>query len=120
MSPFRISVCAIVAALLPLAAAEASDATVAVVQARMAADAADEHLVDARRALWVRLTPAQKSAFAQRERAWLNGGRAEDQQRCVDAAIAPTSLVVEQCRLKVAEQHRAGLSLPVVQASARR
>jgi len=120
MSPIRTSVLAIAASLLPLAAIQANDATVAVVQTRMAADAADEQLVDARRALWVRLTPAQKATFAQRERAWLNGGRAEDQQRCVDAAISPTSLAVEQCRLKVAEHHRAALSVPVVQASAGR
>jgi hypothetical protein len=120
MAPIRAVILALAASSMPYFAAHANDSSAAAANARIAADAADEQLVALRRALWVRLSPAQKSAFAARERAWLNAGRAEEQQRCVSAAPAPTPLVVEQCRLAVAERHRGALAAPIVQASASR
>jgi hypothetical protein len=104
---------------LPYAVA-AHDAGFAAASTRAAADAADEQLVQLRRAVWSSLDPAQRTAFAQRERAWLNGGRDADQRHCVNRASEPTTLVVEQCRLSVAQQHKATLASPAVQARAGR
>ena len=64
----------------PLGTAYAQDADSAVARARAAADAAHEQLVDRYRAVWSRLTSAQKAEFGSRERAWLNGGRAEQER----------------------------------------
>jgi hypothetical protein len=119
MAPIRALAFTLVASI-PYAATHAADSSPAVISARVAADAADDQLVELRRALWSRLSPAQKTTFAERERAWLNGGRTDEQQRCVDAAPVPTQLVVQQCRLAVAERHRGTLSTPIVQASANR
>lgn len=120
MASLRALALALVASAAPYGASHATDPGLAIAHTRAAADVADEQLVELRRALWSRLNPAQKSAFAARERAWLNGGRADEQQRCVAAAPAPTPLVVEQCRLAVAERHRGALATPIVQASASR
>ena len=61
------------AAAAPLAHAQpAADADRSVDIARTAADTAEERLVDLRRAVWSRLDQAQRAAFAERERAWLN------------------------------------------------
>jgi hypothetical protein len=120
MALSRALVLALVVSSLPCPPARAVETSPATAQARLAADAAAEQLVELRRALWLRLTPVQKTAFADRERAWLNGGRTEEEQRCVDTAPTPSPLVVQQCRLAVAERHRALLSAPIVQANAGR
>jgi hypothetical protein len=78
MTPIRAFILALAASSVPYFSAQAIDSSPAAANARIAADAADEQLVDLRRALWARLSPAQKSAFAARERAWLTG-RAEEQ-----------------------------------------
>jgi hypothetical protein len=97
--------------LAPIGAAIAQDADPAVAQARLAADEAHEQLVDRYRAIWVRLSRSQKSEFSARERAWLNGGRAEQEQRCVASlSAASVALAVQTCRLAVTEHHIAMLS----------
>jgi len=120
MALLRAFVLALVASSIPYLPARAVETSLAAEQARRAADAAAEQLVELRRAVWLRLTPAQKAAFAARERAWLNGGRMDEEQRCADAAPTQSPLVVQQCRLAVAERHRVKLSAPIVQASASR
>jgi uncharacterized protein YecT (DUF1311 family) len=97
--------------LAPIRAAIAQDADPAVAQARLAADEAHEQLVDRYRAIWVRLSPSQKSEFSARERAWLNGGRAEQERRCVASLSAASgALALQTCRLAVTEHRIAMLS----------
>jgi hypothetical protein len=104
----------------PLGATCAQDADSAVARARAAADAAHEQLVDRYRAVWSRLSPAQKSEFGSRERAWLNGGRAEQERHCVDTQPATSAaLATQACRLAVTEQRLATLPATVIHASAR-
>jgi hypothetical protein len=99
----------------PLAHAQpAADADRSADIARTAADTAEERLVDLRRAIWSRLDQAQRAAFAERERTWLNAGRAEEQKQC--QGLAPTPLVVQQCRLLVAER-RLSVLAPDLRAS---
>jgi hypothetical protein len=101
-------------------AAHATDPGAAVAAVRAAADAADNQLVDQRRAVWVRLDATQKASFARTERAWLNGGRMEEEGKCLASVPAPTPLAEQTCRLRVTEQHLAVLTAPIVQASAER
>jgi hypothetical protein len=104
----------------PWGIACAQDADPAVARTRAAADVAHEQLVDRYRAVWSGLSPAQKAEFGSRERAWLNGGRAELERRCVETQPAATiALATQVCRLAVTEQHLATLSATVIQASAR-
>jgi hypothetical protein len=106
------------AAAAPSAYAQpAADTDRSVDIARTAADAAEERLVDLRRAVWSRLDQAQRAAFAERKRAWLNAGRAEEQKQC--QGLAPTPLVVQQCRLLVAER-RSSVLAPDLRASVTR
>ena len=98
--------------------AHAVDPNAAVAEVRAAADAADEQLVDLRRAVWTRLDTTQKSGFARAERAWLSNGRAEEEQKCLANALAPTPLAEQACRLQVTERRLAALSSPIVQARA--
>ena len=106
------------AAAAPLAHAQpAADADRSADIARTAADTAEERLVDLRRVVWSRLDQVQRAAFAERERAWLNAGRAEEQKQC--QGLAPTPLVVQQCRLLVAER-RLSVLAPDLRASTTR
>ena len=106
--------------MAPLGMACAVDVDPAVARTRAAADAAHEQLVDRYRAVWSRLSPAQKAEFGSRERAWLNGGRAEQERRCVETQpAATTALATQACRLAVTEQRLATLPATVIQASAR-
>lgn len=100
----------------PWQVAMAVDADAATAQARAAADAAHEALVDRYRTLWASLGKQQKAVFAQRERTWLNEGRSEEEQRCLaqSGAHAP-ALAAQLCRLKVTEQRLA--ALPHAQAT---
>jgi hypothetical protein len=101
-------------------AAHATDTGATVASVRAAADAADNQLVDQRRAVWSGLDAAQKASFARTERAWLNDGRAAEEARCLAGAPAPSPLVEQSCRLQVTERHLALLTAPIVQASAER
>ena len=101
-------------------AAQASDPGAAVAAVRAAANAADNRLVDQRRAVWSRLDAAQKTSFARTERAWLTGGRSEEDGKCLANLPAPTPLAEQTCRLQVTEHHLALLTAPIVQASAER
>ncbi len=109
---------ALVLSISAFGAAHAADPSAAVAELRAAADAADEQLVDQRRAVWMRLNVAQKSSFAQAERTWLNNGRAEEEQKCLAGVLAPTPLAEQACRLQVTERRLAALSAPIVQAHA--
>lgn len=101
---------------VPLQAVFAADPDAATAQARAAADAAHEVLVDRYRTLWASLGKQQKAAFAQRERAWLNEGRAEEERACAARPSAHSAALAEQlCRLKVTEQKLA--SLPATRAT---
>jgi uncharacterized protein YecT (DUF1311 family) len=105
---------------VPLGMAYAQDADPAVARTRAAADAAHEQLVDRYRAVWSRLSPAQKAEFGSRERAWLNGGRAEQERLCVESQPAASiALATQACRLAVTERRLATLPATVIQASAR-
>lgn len=119
MSPLnslRTLALAAVMTAMPLHAAIAADADAATAQARAAADAAHEALVDRYRTLWASLGKQQKAIFAQRERAWLNEGRSEEEQRCVEQPSAHSAALAAQlCRLKVTERRLA--ALPIVQVS---
>lgn len=101
-------------------AAQASDSGAALAAVRAAADAADNQLVDQRLAVWARLNATQKASFARAERAWLNGGRTEEEGKCLAIVPAPTPLAEQTCRLQVNERHLAILTAPIVQASAER
>ncbi len=101
-------------------AAQTTDPGAVVAAVRAAADAADEQLVDQRLAVWARLDAAQKASFARAERAWLNGGRTEEEGKCLASVPAPTPLAEQTCRLQVNERHLAILTAPIVQASAER
>ena len=120
MNTSRLLAAAIVFAATTVGAAQATDSGAAVAAARAAADAADNHLVDQRRAVWVRLDAKQKVSFARTERAWLNGGRTEEEGKCLSGVPAPTPLAEQTCRLQVTERHLAVLAAPIVQASAER
>lgn len=110
---------AAVLSMAPLHAALAADPDAATAQARAAADAAHEVLVDRYRTLWASLGKQQKGAFAQRERAWLNEGRAEEERACAVRQSAQgahsAALAAQLCRLKVTEQKLA--SLPTARAT---
>ncbi|HTN50569.1 MAG TPA: hypothetical protein VMK32_14170 [Burkholderiaceae bacterium] len=99
------------------ASAQVIDPSADVAMARAAADAADEQLVELRRAVWTHLAAAQKPAFAQRERAWLGQTRRDEELTCLRSAIGPTALAAQTCRLVVTERHIAALSAPVVYAA---
>ena len=101
-------------------AAHAMDPGATVATVRAAADAANNRLVDQRRAVWSGLDATQKASFARTERAWLNDGRAAEEASCLAGAPAPTPLVEQTCRLQVTERHLALLTAPIVQASAER
>lgn len=100
--------------------AQATDPGAVVSAVRAAADAADNQLVDQRRAVWAGLNATQKKSFARTERAWLNGGRTEEEGKCLASVPAPTPLAEQTCRLQVNERHLAILTAPIVQASAER
>ncbi len=121
MNSLRTLALAALLAALPLQAANAADADAATAQARAAADAAHEALVDRYRAVWVTLGAQQKVAFAQRERAWLNEGRSAEELRCIEQPSAHAPALAEQlCRLKVTEQRLAALpAVPAKVVSAR-
>jgi len=121
LNPLRTLALAAVLAAAPLQAAFAIDPDAATAQARATADAAHEVLVDRYRALWQSLGKQQKAAFAQRERAWLNEGRAEEERACVAQQSAhAAALAAQLCRLKVTEQKLASLpAAPATVASAR-
>jgi hypothetical protein len=114
----RLLAVAFLAFATTFGAAHAVDPSAAVAEVRAAADAADAQLVEQRRAAWLRLDARQKTSFAQAERAWLNDGRADEELKCLAGVPAPTPLAEQVCRLQVTERHLAGLSTPVVQASA--
>lgn len=120
-NPLHALALATALAAAPLQAAFALDTDAATAQARVAADAAHEVLVDRYRALWQALGGQQKAAFAQRERAWLNEGRADEERRCVEQQGAhAAALAAQLCRLKVTEQKLASLpAVPATVASAR-
>jgi hypothetical protein len=120
MNAPRLLAVAIVFAATAVGAAQATDSGAAAAAARAAADAADNQLVDQRRAVWARLDATQKAAFARTERAWLNAGRTEEEGKCLASVPAPTRLAEQTCRLQVAEQHLAVLAAPIVQASVER
>lgn len=101
------------ATVLAAAPAFAADPDAATAQARAAADAAHELLVDRYRAVWLTLDREQKPAFSQRERAWLNVGRAAQERACMAAAkpgAHPAALSEQLCRLAVTERKIASLS----------
>jgi hypothetical protein len=118
MTSPRLLAVALLACATAFGAAHAVDPNAAVAEERAAADSADAQLVEQRRAVWLRLDTTQKAAFARNERAWLNSGRAEEEQTCLAGVPAPTPLAEQACRLQVTERRLAGLSAPVVQASA--
>ena len=120
MNAPRLLATAALFAATAFGAAQATDPGAVVASVRAAADAADNQLVDQRRAVWERLDAAQKASFARTERAWLNGGRTEEEGTCLASAPAPTLLAEQTCRLHVTERHLAILTAPIVQASAER
>lgn len=106
--------------MAPLGMACAQDTDPAVARTRAAADVAHEQLVDRYRAIWSGLSPAQKAEFGSRERAWLNGGRAEQERVCVETQPTMSiDLATQACRLAVTERRLATLPATVIQASAR-
>lgn len=116
--PHRLTSLLLLATLLGAASlTAAAEASLEASQARAAADAAEEQLVEARRTLWAQLDAAGKQHFAQRERAWLNGGQSAAVQHC--AGPAATELAWQQCRLQVAQAHRAALVPPLASAAGR-
>lgn len=119
LNPLRALALVAVMTAAPLPCAFAMDADAATAQARAAADAAHEALVDRYRALWPALGKQQRAEFAQRERTWLNDGRAEEEQRCLAQPSAHShDLAAQLCRLTVTEQKLAALSTATI-ASAR-
>jgi hypothetical protein len=116
MTVRHAAVCFALLAAAPLAFA--CDISADVAALRLAADRADEQLVDQRTAVWLQLSATQKAEFARRERAWLNGGRDEQVQAC--AGTAADAQTLQQCRLQVIEAHRSALAMPLMQASAAR
>ncbi len=120
MNALRLLAAAAMFATAMSGTAQAADTTAVVAAVRAAADAADNQLVDQRRAVWAGLDAAQKASFARTERAWLNGGRAAEEAKCLAGSPAPTPLVEQTCRLQVTERHLAQLTAPIVQASADR
>jgi hypothetical protein len=118
MTSFRLLAVAFLASISAYGPAYAIDPSAAVAEVRAAADAADALLVEQRRAVWLRLDATQRTAFARNERAWLNSGRAEEEQTCLAGVPAPTPLAEQACRLQVTDRRLAALSAPVVQASA--
>ena len=120
MNAPRLLATAALFAATAVGAAQATDPGAAVEAVRAAADAADNQLVDQRRVVWSRLDAAQKTSFARTERAWLNGGRSEEEGKCLANLPAPTPLAEQTCRLQVTEHHLALLTAPIVQASAER
>jgi uncharacterized protein YecE (DUF72 family) len=99
-------------------AALAVDPAPDIAAARAAADAADEQLVEARRALWLRLPAEQKPAFARLERAWINEVRVDEERQCRAASQTAEPLAAQNCRLLVAQQHLNRLSKPATIAQA--
>ncbi len=120
MNAPRLLATAALFAATAVGAAQVTDPGAVVAAVRAAADAADDQLVDQRRAVWAGLDATQKASFARTERAWLTGGRTEEEGRCLASMPAPTPLAEQTCRLQVTERHLAILTAPIVQASAER
>jgi predicted ArsR family transcriptional regulator len=94
------------------APALAADDAAAAWTAAQRASAAQQALSDRYTAIWSTLDAAQKSRFAAQERAWLNDGRALEQQACIARASAPTELVARTCEAAVFERHLGAVAAP--------
>ena len=94
------------------APAFAGDDAAAAWAAAQRASAAQQALSDRYTAIWSTLDPAQKSRFAAQERAWLNEGRALEQQACVARASARNELVARTCEADVFERHLGTVAAP--------
>src|SRR5512139_747845 len=95
----------------------AGDDAAAAWQAAQRASAAQQALSDRYTAIWSTLDAAQKSRFAAQERAWLNEGRALEQQACIARASARTELVARTCEAAVFERHLGAVAAPQRMAS---
>lgn len=101
------------ASLAAEGATTTADVERAVAEAGIAADVAHEQLSDRYRVLWSSLSTAEKSRFAATERAWLNGGREEEEVACrASSRVQPEALAVQLCRLAVTERRLAELDSP--------
>jgi hypothetical protein len=101
------------------ASAAASEASLAAWQAAQRADSAERVLSERYAAIWVTLDAAQKARFSAQERAWLNEGRQQEQQACLQAAGARTDLAVSTCAAEVTERHVGALATTPRVAAAR-
>lgn len=86
-------------------------------QAAARADAAQQALSARYTAIWANLDAAQKRDFSQRERAWLNAGRFDEQRACVARAGAGGELSAKTCEAAVIERHLGALAAPQRTAS---
>jgi hypothetical protein len=109
---------AVTAALAVGSAAALADDGAAAWLAAQRAQAAEEALSGRYTALWRTLDAGQKAAFSARERAWLNGGRQDEQRACVAHARSADEAVLRSCEAFVRERHLATLAVPARVAAA--
>jgi hypothetical protein len=104
----------LIASVLGLAAtsARAADEALAAWQAARRADAAQQALSDRYTAIWATLDTRQKSQFSAQERAWLNVGRQQEQQACLDQFRIRTEASARGCEAEVIERHLDSLGQP--------
>ncbi len=88
-------------------------------QAAARADAAQQALSERYTAIWTTLDAGQKRDFGRRERAWLNAGRLDEQQACVNRAGGAGELQAMTCEAAVIERHLDALPAPQRLAASR-